>query len=121
LALLGREVFHVLYFNARNALVQEARVAEGSVDCCTVDPREVFGPAVAVRATAIILAHNHPSGDAEPSAQDLSLTEQLCAGGRILGIQVLDHLIIGDSNYLSMRERSWIRFEKASVEVGRGT
>jgi DNA repair protein RadC len=121
LALLGKEVFHVLYFNARNVLIHEARVAEGCVDSCTVDPREVFGPAVAARSTAIVLAHNHPSGDADPSARDKALTEQLCAGGRLLGIQILDHLVIGDGEYTSMRERSWIRTENAPLESTRGT
>lgn len=67
LALLRHEVFHVLSFNTRNALLGDARVAEGTTDACTVDPREVFRAALAARATAVIFAHNHPSGDPEPS------------------------------------------------------
>lgn len=109
MAVLAREVFHVLCFNARNILIQEARIAEGFVDSCAVDPREVFALAVGARASAIVLVHNHPSGDAEPSARDLALTEQLVAGGALLGVQVLDHLVIGDADFVSLRERSWIR------------
>jgi len=105
LGALRREVFHVLCFNTRNILLHDARVAEGSVASCPVDPREVFTPAVIARASAIVLAHNHPSGDPEPSAQDVSLTAQLARGGALLNIRVLDHLIVGDGTYVSMQER----------------
>ena len=102
---LRREVFHVLSLNGRNVLLGDARVAEGSMNACPVDPREVFSAALAARATAIVLAHNHPSGDPEPSEMDIALTEQLVEGGRILGIRVLDHLIVGDDGYVSLLER----------------
>jgi DNA repair protein RadC len=105
LTALRREVFHVLCLNARNVLLQDARVAEGSTNACPVDPREVFQVALAARATAVILAHNHPSGDPEPSAEDRALTAQLVEGGRLLGIKVLDHLVIGDGRYCSLSER----------------
>ncbi len=105
---LSREVFHVLSFNSRNVLLCDVRVAEGSIAACPVDPREVFAPALARRAAAIVLAHNHPSGDAEPSALDLQLTRQLCQGGRVLGIRVLDHLVVGDTGYCSLLERGWM-------------
>lgn len=105
LSALRREVFHVLCFNARNVLLRDARVAEGTINACPVDPREVFAAAITARATAIVLAHNHPSGDPEPSAQDLSLTAQLIEAGRVLNIKVLDHLVIGDGTYASLLER----------------
>ena len=70
-----------------------------------VDPREVFAAAITARATALVLAHNHPSGDPEPSAQDLSLTAQLVEAGQVLGIKVLDHVVIGDGTYSSLVER----------------
>ncbi|MCI0573545.1 MAG: DNA repair protein RadC [Myxococcaceae bacterium] len=105
LSALRREVFHVLCFNARNVLVRDARVAEGTVNACPVDPREVFAVALAARATALVLAHNHPSGDPEPSALDVALTSQLVEGGRLLGIRVLDHLVVGDTGYVSLLER----------------
>jgi DNA repair protein RadC len=105
LALLRREVFHVLCFNSRNVLLRDARVAEGTINACPVDPREVFAAALLSRATAIALAHNHPAGDPEPSANDLALTRQLAQGARLLGIKLLDHLVVGDGGYTSMRLR----------------
>jgi DNA repair protein RadC len=105
LSALRREVFHVLCFNARNVLLHDARVAEGTINACPVDPREVFAAAITSRATAIVLAHNHPSGDPEPSGQDLSLTAQLIEAGRVLGIKVLDHVVVGDGTYTSLLER----------------
>lgn len=108
LSVLRREVFHVLCFNARNTLLHDARVAEGTMNTCPVDPREVFAAALSSRASGIVLAHNHPSGDPEPSAQDMSLTVQLCDAGRLLGIKVLDHVVVGDGRYVSMAERGLV-------------
>ena len=104
LAPLRTEVFHVLSFNPRNVLLRDARVAHGSRDHCSVDPRDVFNSALSSGASAIVLAHNHPSGQTEPSRLDIALTKQLCEGGRILGVRVLDHLIVGDG-YASLRQR----------------
>lgn len=101
--LLRREEVHVLCLNARNVVVHHARVAEGGVDRCLVDPREVFAPAVAMRASAIVLVHNHPSGDPEPSVFDVTLTGQLVEAGRLLGIRVLDHLVVGQCVSLAAR------------------
>jgi DNA repair protein RadC len=105
LSALRREVFHVLCFNSRNVLLRDVRVAEGTMSSCPVDPREVFAAALASKATAIVLAHNHPSGDPTPSSPDVSLTLQLADGARLLGIKLLDHLVIGDGTYVSMLER----------------
>jgi DNA repair protein RadC len=105
LAALRREVFHVLCFNARNVLVRDARIAEGSTSSCPVDPREVFAAALSVRASALVLAHNHPSGDPEPSGLDVALTRQLVEGGRLLGVRVMDHLVVGENGYVSLLER----------------
>ena len=105
LSALRREVFHVLCFNARNVLLTDVRVAEGTINACPVDPREVFAAALTARATAIVLAHNHPSGDPEPSAQDLDLTARLIEAGRVLHIKVLDHVVVGDGTYTSLLER----------------
>ena len=106
LAAQRREEFHVLSFNSRNVLLRDTKVAQGTVNACPVDPREVFASAIAARATAIVLAHNHPSGDPEPSAEDLALTEQIFDGGRLLGIGVLDHVVVGDGSYVSLLERN---------------
>ncbi len=113
---LRREVFHVLSLNGRNVLLNDARVAEGSMNACPVDPREVFCAALAARATAIVLAHNHPSGDPEPSEMDIALTEQIAEGGRILGIRVLDHLIVGDGAYVSLLERGRLSHRPAEPQ-----
>ena len=103
-----REEVHVLCLNARNVLVHHARVAEGCVDQCSVDPREVFAPAVAMRASAIVLVHNHPTGDPEPSVSDVALTRRLAEAGRVLGIRLLDHLVLGSSKHVSMSERGLV-------------
>ena len=102
IALLRHEVFQVLSFNTRNVLLADTRVAEGTTDACTVDPREVFRAALAARATAILFAHNHPSGDPEPSQADLALTRELQAGARIFHLRVLDHLVVGAGRYVSL-------------------
>jgi DNA repair protein RadC len=100
-----REEFHVLCLNARNVLLRHVRVAEGSVDQCHVDPREVFAPAVSSRATALVLVHNHPSGDPEPSVQDVALTRQLKEGARLLCVRLVDHLVVTERGYVSMLAR----------------
>lgn len=105
LSALSREVFHVLAFNSRNVLLRDLRVAEGTINSCPVDPREVFAAALGAKATAIVLAHNHPSGDPDPSTQDVALTLQLADGARLLGIKLLDHVIVGDGRYVSLLER----------------
>ena len=100
-----REEFHVLCLSSRNVLLRHVRVAVGSVDQCHVDPREALAPALACRATGIVLVHNHPSGDPEPSVQDVALTRQLREGARLLCIRVLDHIVVGESGYVSMLAR----------------
>jgi DNA repair protein RadC len=89
--------------------VREACVAKGSTSHCQVDPREVFAPAVAARASAVVLVHNHPSGDPEPSQLDVTLTLQLRDAGRALCIRVLDHLVLGDRGYVSLAQRGLFR------------
>jgi DNA repair protein RadC len=102
---LRTETFHVLCLNSRNVLIRHVCVAHGSVDQCQVDPREALAPAVACRATGIVLVHNHPSGDPEPSVNDVALTRQLREGARLLCIRLLDHLVLGESGYVSMLTR----------------
>ncbi len=102
---LRREEFHVLCLNSRNVLLRHQRVAEGSVDQCHVDPREVLAPAIACRATGLVVVHNHPSGDPEPSVLDVTLTRQLRDGAKLLCVKLLDHLVLGDRGYVSMLAR----------------
>jgi DNA repair protein RadC len=111
-----REEFHVLCFNSRGFLLRDARVSEGSSDSCAVDPREVFSAAVLARAASVILAHNHPSGDPDPSGPDLALTRQLVDGGRVLNIRVLDHVIVGDDCYFSFAQRGQMPVAREAVE-----
>lgn len=106
---LSQETFHVLLLDGKHRLLRRQRVSEGTLTSSLVHPREVFGPAVREAAAAVIVAHNHPSGDAEPSAEDLAVTRRLIEAGRILGIPVLDHVVIGDGTYVSIRDR--ISFE----------
>jgi DNA repair protein RadC len=104
-----REEFHVLCLSSRNVLLRHVRVAEGSVDQCHVDPREALAPAIAARATGLVLLHNHPSGDPEPSAHDVALTRQLREAARLVCIKLLDHLVLGESSYVSMLSRGLIK------------
>lgn len=105
LAPLRHEEFHVLCLNPRNVVVRRVRVAVGGPSSCAVDPREVFAPVLAVGAGAMVIAHNHPSGDPEPSPQDVALTRQLREGARVLGLSLLDHLVVSSSGYVSFLER----------------
>ncbi len=100
-----REHFMCLYLNARNQMIRKEIVAIGSLSSAIVHPREVFALAVALPAASVILAHNHPSGDVSPSQDDINLTRRLVQAGEILGIDILDHLIIGSDDFLSMKER----------------
>jgi DNA repair protein RadC len=103
-----REHFVVLYLNARNVVVHQETVSVGSLNANIVHPREVFRPAIMKGAAALILAHNHPSGDVSPSREDLNLTARLVEAGRLIGIEVLDHLIVSGSKYLSFRSESYL-------------
>ncbi|MCS7172204.1 MAG: DNA repair protein RadC [Armatimonadetes bacterium] len=103
----GREQEHfcVLLLNTRHEVVGVVETARGGLNGASVCAREVFREAVRRGAHAVILAHNHPSGNPEPSPEDIRLTERLREAGALLGIAVLDHLVIGDDRYTSLRER----------------
>lgn len=98
-----REHFIAVCLNSKNKIICVNVVSVGSLNSSVVHPREVFKAAILSNAAAIIVAHNHPSGDSTPSKEDRSITETLSKAGKILGIPVLDHLIIGD-NYYSFAE-----------------
>ena len=83
-------------------------IAVGTVAHVSVEAREVFGPAVAARASSVVLAHNHPSGDTEPSPQDAKFTSAMVDAGRVLNIDVLDHLIVARRSFYSFRQRGRI-------------
>jgi DNA repair protein RadC len=98
------EEFHVAVLDAQHRLERDVTVTRGILNLSLVHPREVFREAIAERAAAIILVHNHPSGDPSPSADDRSVTDQLVAAGRLLDIPVHDHVIIGRGRYTSFAE-----------------
>lgn len=98
------ERFHVLLLNMGGAVLSEEEIAIGDVMSISVQPREVFARAIRRGAVAIVLAHNHPSGRPEPSEDDIVTTKRLVEAGEILGIQVLDHIIIGDGKYISLKK-----------------
>ncbi len=104
---LDRERFLALYLDTRHRVAAVETVSIGSLNASLVHPREVFKPAVAMSAAAVIVAHNHPSGDASPSGDDLDLTARLDRCGDLLGIALLDHLVVGDEEIISIREYGW--------------
>ncbi len=105
-----REVFLLLLLNTRNALIRKAEVSLGSLNASIVEPREVFLEAIRASAAAVVLAHNHPSGDPSPSREDIALTRRLVQAGELLNIAVLDHIILGQhderraQDYVSLKE-----------------
>lgn len=105
---LDRENFRVLCLNTKNQVVSSDLVSVGSLNASLVHPREVFKLAVSRSAAALILVHNHPSGDPQPSKEDLEVTRRLVQAGQLLGIEVLDHVIIGGCEYVSLREKKYL-------------
>ena len=114
------EVFVVLVLDAKNALLAEVELSRGILNASLVHPREVFKAAIDHRGAAVIVDHNHPSGRAEPSREDEEITRQLAEAGRIVGIPLHDHLILGGSEYRSMAELGVLE-GMGGVEVNRGT
>jgi len=101
-----REVFAVALLTIRRRVLGLHTVSVGCLTSSLVHPREVFKPAILAGSAPLLLAHNHPSGDPEPSAEDIALTRRLIAAGQLLGIEVLDHLILGEAGrFVSLRER----------------
>jgi DNA repair protein RadC len=98
-----KEYFLALLLDTRNQLIKVAEISVGSLDSSIVHPREVFKEAISASAAAVIFAHNHPSGDAQASPDDIKLTKRLAEAGELVGIEVLDHIIIGDRKYLSLK------------------
>lgn len=90
-----------MLLDGKNRILKEVRVSEGSLNQSIVHPREVFSPAVRESAAAIILVHNHPSGDPAPSREDREITRRLKDAGELMGVKVLDHIIIGDGGFVS--------------------
>ncbi|MGC9070692.1 MAG: RadC family protein [Elusimicrobiales bacterium] len=103
-----KEHFVIFYLDSRNQEIKREIISIGSLNANLVHPREVFEPAVKNLAAQIILAHNHPSGDPEPSEDDLEITKRLAEAGKILGIEIVDHIIITKTGFISFKEKGLI-------------
>ncbi len=103
-----KEHFAVLLLNTKNHILGLRDVSIGSLSASVVHPREVFAMAIRYAAASMILVHNHPSGDPNPSREDIAITDRFVKAGRILDIPVLDHIILGDNRFLSLKEKGMI-------------
>ncbi|MFT4624875.1 MAG: DNA repair protein RadC [Myxococcota bacterium] len=102
---LPHEELHALYLDRRRRPIARRVLTRGSDGFTIVDPRQIYRPAVALGAGAVVLAHNHPSGDPRPSVQDIDVTERVARAGRVLGAPLLDHIIVGGSAFVSLAEQ----------------
>ncbi|WP_324827139.1 RadC family protein [Qipengyuania zhejiangensis] len=102
------ERVRVLYLNTQNRLILDHHVGDGSIDEAAIHPREVIRKAFDIGATALILVHNHPSGNPEPSRADIAITQRIAEAGRLLGVTVHDHVIVGRSGHVSLRAKGLI-------------
>lgn len=103
-----QEHLKLLMLNTRSRLIGESELSKGTVNMSVISPRELFIEALQKNAVYIILLHNHPSGDPTPSKEDIQVTERVLAGGSLLGIELLDHIIIGDNCYVSLAEQQML-------------
>lgn len=110
LKLKKQEVFLVIMLDVKSQVIKVEEISRGGLAKSIVHPREVFKTAIRASAAGIILGHNHPSGNPTASPEDINITNKLIEAGNIIGIKVIDHLIIGDCNYISMREEGLIDF-----------
>lgn len=114
---LKREVFKVLFLNRKNELIDEQDVFQGSLTGSAVYPREIMALALEYKAAALVFVHNHPSGDPAPSAEDRRLTRDLVWAGKLLTVQVLDHIIIGNNTYFSFADEGLIKGSLEEYEL----
>lgn len=100
-----KEVFVALLLDSKNRLIREVQISEGSLNASIVHPREVFAPVLRESAAAILFVHNHPSGDPTPSREDIEITVRLKKVGDLMGVRVLDHIIVGNGDYVSLADK----------------
>ncbi|ALX48209.1 RadC family protein [Lentibacillus amyloliquefaciens] len=105
---LNQEHFVVLFLNTKNQIIHRQTIFIGSLNASIVHPREVYREAVKRSAASIICAHNHPSGDPSPSQEDIHVTKRLVESGKMIGIELLDHLVIGDRKFISLKEKGYL-------------
>ena len=104
----AKEHFKLILLDTRNKIIGISTISIGTLNASLVHPREIFKEAIIHNSASVVLAHNHPSGDPEPSEEDLTITKRLVKSGKILGIEVIDHIIIGKTNFSSFKERGLI-------------
>ena len=104
LGALAQESFQILTLNGRNKVINRHMISLGMIDCSAACPREMFRAAILDSASGIICVHNHPTGETTPSSADIQTTKQLMEAGKLIGIAVLDHVIVGGENYTSLKE-----------------
>lgn len=109
---MDAEEFWALALGPSKVLLQSRMIFRGTVDACLVHPRDIFRFACLQNASALIVAHNHPSGDASPSEEDLRFTRQLLRAARILEIPVLDHLVVTENRFVSLARDGWCQFDQ---------
>lgn len=102
---LKKEHMKLVLLNIKCNLISVEEVSIGSLNASIVHPREVFNPAIRKSSASIIMVHNHPSGDPTPSSEDTAITSRICEAGKLIGIELVDHIIIGDGRYISMKEK----------------
>ncbi len=102
------EQFGLLLLDTRHRVIRATVLSVGSIDGTAVQPREVFRQALMASASAVVLFHNHPSGDPQPSGEDVELTRRIAAAGRLMGIDVIDHVVLGDGRYCSLKESGYL-------------
>jgi DNA repair protein RadC len=105
---MEQEETHIMMFNTKQMLLREMCISKGTVNGTMVGTREIFIEALRYQAVHVILVHNHPSGDPEPSREDILLSQRVQEAGEIIGVTLLDHIIIGDGRYISLKERGYI-------------
>jgi DNA repair protein RadC len=115
-----KEMVVVFCLNARNMITAYNLVSIGLMDACLIHPREVFRPAILAGAAGVVVAHNHPSGDTTPSAEDIRITRRLIEAGRIIGIKLADHVIIGSTTNYSIKETGTIDFAQQITTTKEG-
>lgn len=102
---LAKEYLRVIFLNTKNIVIECRDISIGSLNTSIVHPREVYSEAIKKSSSSIIICHNHPSGDPSPSQEDINITKRLSEVGKLVGIELLDHLIIGDGTYISLKEK----------------
>lgn len=103
-----REVFLVLCLNMKNHIVAIHRASIGNLNSAIIHPREIFKAAILNNAASIIIAHNHPSNDPTPSPEDIEVTKRLCKAGDVMGIEILDHIVVGMTKFVSLKEKGYM-------------